>query len=402
MDSPFNRHARRSRQILAGTVLTLSLWTVSYQTALGQTVPYKVLSDAGAGFFGHGRTSPNPDTLKAVCIGLTGPNNSTEGRHLQCGVALAVEEANERGGYRGIPYEVVFRPDDGPWGVAAKQVVHLTYDDNVWAILGALDGHHAHLAELVAAKAWIPVVTPSASDRTIDYANVPWVFRCFPDDGKQARALVGHAKRRGYKRIIALTEGDRESRVAWERLQDAAKSAKHPFSLQIEYDPYDPTSVIPRIEHEPADAFVVWGHPDGVIPIIRAIRKLGNDAPILGPALLATPEFAEKTRGLGDIVIAAPFDLNGNGDAALKTFYRRYADYSGMPPSLVALFAYDATRMVQAAIEKAGLNRARIRDELAGISFEGLALEIRFDELGGNLAKPVLVSLREGQWVCLD
>jgi ABC-type branched-subunit amino acid transport system substrate-binding protein len=370
-------------------------------SALGQTPPYRTLSEDGAGFFGHGRESQDPDSLSAVRIGLTGPGKTVDGLHLQYGAALAIEDANRRGGYRGVPYEVIFRPDDGPWGTAAKQVVQLTYEDDVWAILGSLDGQHAHLAELIAAKAWIPVVTPWASDRTVDYANVPWVFRCAPDDGRQALALIRHASQQGYKHTIVLSEGDRESRTGWERLRDAARWERHHFTLHIEYDPYNPTAILPRLERVTADAFIIWGKAQGALSLIRDIRKLGITAPVLGPILLATPEFANGAHELGDIVVVAPYHLNEDSSER-RAFYERYMDKTGMPPSPVALYAYDATRLIQAAIENAGLNRARIRDELARTSFDGLVGNIHFDTLGGNPAEPELMTLRLGEWISLE
>jgi hypothetical protein len=39
---------------------------------------------------------------------------------------------------------------------------------------------------------------------------------------------------------------------------------------------------------------------------------------------------------------------------------------------------------------------------LAGMSFDGLAGEINFDDLGGNTAKPVLMKLEQGKWVCSE
>ena len=96
---------------------------------------YRDLSREGAGFYGPGREQEAPDTLSVVRIGLTGPEKSRAGRHLRRGVALALEEANAAGGYRGLPYQVVFRPDDGPWGAVAQQAVHLAYQDQVWAII---------------------------------------------------------------------------------------------------------------------------------------------------------------------------------------------------------------------------------------------------------------------------
>ena len=389
-----------NRRILTVQILSLALLLLAASPGFGQTIPYRTFSEAGAAFYGHGRELEAPPDLRSVRIGLIGPEKGRAGMHLKNGTAMAVKEANTQGGYRGLPFEVVFRPNDGPWGMGAKQAVRLTYEDEVWAILGALDGHHAHLAELIAAKAWIPVVTPSASDLTIDYANVPWVFRCMPDDAQQAGMLVRHAGRRGYKRTVVLSEGERESRNGWERLLDASQRERFPFILHVEYDPLHPTTILPRLQHVELDALIIWGRPESVLPLIHALRKMGITAPVLGPSLLATPSFAEEARGLQDITVVAPYDMSRD-DPDRIDFYQAYVQHTGLPPSPIAIYAYDATRMIIQAIGRAGLNRTRIRDELAHMSFDGLAGAIQFDTLGGNRAEPVLMTCTAGEWVCL-
>ncbi len=369
--------------------------------AHAQTSPYRALSGAGVGFLGDGRELREPASLEAVRVGVMFPEGKPEGLHLRYGVELAMEEANRHGGYRGLPYEAVVRSDDGPWGIAAKQVVRLAYEDSVWVILGTLDGHHTHLAELIAAKAWVPVVAPWTSDRSVDYANVPWVFRCMIDDGRQARCLVRHAKAREYDRIVVLTEGERESRRGWDRLRDAAREERCGFALHLEYDPRDPESIVPRVCNAGADALIVWGQPERLIPLLRRLRETGVTVPILGPALLLSLSLAESAIDLENILVASPFDLTIRR-SELQAFDRRYREHAGMAPSPVALYAYDCMRMIQQAVERAGLNRARIRDELAGMSFGGLVGRIHFDGLGGNPAEPVLMALVGGKWTSVD
>ena len=55
--------------------------------------------------------------------------------------------------------------------------------------------------------------------------------------------------------------------------------------------------------------------------------------------------------------------------------------------------------LVLDAIARAGLSRARIRDEIAGARFSGLSGEIRFNDLGGNVREPVLLRIEAGRWV---
>jgi len=381
-------------------MLSLALLLLA-SPAVGQTVPYRSFSEAGTGFYGHGRELQVPAGLRSVRIGLTGPEKSREGMHLKNGTALAVQEANAQGGCSGLPFEVVFRPDDGPWGMGAKQIVKLAYEDEVWAILGGLNGGQAHLAELVSAKAWVPIVVPVASDVTIDYANVPWVFRCMPDDSAQAKALLWFAKKKGYRRVCVISEANRESYLGWKRLSDAARHKRYPFALHLEYDPLQPESVLSRFQNAGVDAVIVWGSPESVVILLSALRKAGIGVPVLGPSYLATPFFAEQASSLGEIIVAAPFELTKE-DSRTSSFRDRYLDFAGFPPTPAAFYAYDAAMMVIEAIQRVGLNRCRLRDALADASYEGLTGKVAFNSLGGNLAEPVLVSLQAGKWHRLD
>ena len=382
-----------SYHLLTGILLFIFLLHIS--SALSEQIsPYSDFSDDGVDFYGHGREVNEPKNLKAICIGLIGPDKTPEGKQLQHGVALAVEEANAKGTRRNIPYKIIFRPDDGPWGIAAKQVVRLSYEDKVWVILGTLEGRKAHLAELISAKAWVPVITPCAIDRSIDYANVPWVFRCMPDDSRQAHALLRHARACGYKRLVVLTEGQREAHTGFLRIKDASKQQRYPIAMQMEYIPHNPTAILPRLRNIAMDALLIWGNPQSVLPLLCELRKTNINVPVLLPSLLATPEIIQKGKTVGNITVAAPFDLSRN-DAQILAFRKKYQQRTKTLPSPIAFFAYDATRMAITAIERAGLNRVRIRDELARMSFEGITGKIHFDSLGGNPAEPVLMTIKK-------
>ena len=367
---------------------------------------YRDLSASDTGFHGPGRELPDPTGLTSVRIGVLAPGRTEAGERLREGVALAVEEANARGGYRGLPYEVVFRADDGPWGMGAKQVTALAYEDSTWVIVGGLEGGDAHLAELVVAKLWVPVVTPTAGDLSIDYANVPWVFRCFPSDDRQARLLLGWAAAHGCARVVVFAEDDREGLTGTRRLSEAAESGPVELVGPRAFRPHLAGEAVDPAELAAADAAVVWARPDAAITMLREIRRSGFVGPVLAPAsfLSAAVESSGETwgstesEGAGEIVVAAALDP-GRTDSAWLDFASRYRRHYGRSPDAVSLFSYDAACLTLAAIERAGLNRARIRDELADTAHEGIAGMFRFDGLGGASLEPVLVTRQGGSWV---
>jgi branched-chain amino acid transport system substrate-binding protein len=318
-------------------------------------------------------------------------------------IGMALEEANQRGGFHqgnspGIPYEMVFRGDDGPWGVAANQVVKMAYEDQVWTIIGGLDGQHTHAAELVVAKAWVPVISPAAIDSTIEYANVPWVFRVAPSDSSQAEALLEYARGRGYRELAVLSETQRDAYSGFKRLEEYSKKMRIPLASHLEYSAVNPEAVVPRLQDLTVDGVIIWGSEDAALVIIQAMRNAGIRVPVLGPSNLATPEMALKAPKSGKVVVASPFDFTRD-DYDLQAFMSRFEKHSGVQATWVAVYCYDVARLVIQSIEKAGLNRARIRDGMSGTSFQGLTGRIGFNQLGGNDSRPVLMSLEAGGWV---
>ncbi|MFC2075686.1 ABC transporter substrate-binding protein [candidate division KSB1 bacterium] len=363
--------------------------------------PYRMLRQEGAGFHGRVQETVDPRSLDSIRIGLLLPPVGPGAEAVRAGVAKAVAEANDRGGYQGVPFETVFRSDNGPWGIAAKQIAAFRYEDNVWAILGGLDGHKTHLAELVAAKTWIPVVSPTATDLSIDYANVPWVFRLAPDDVRRAAVILDQAGRNGWRSLIIFRQGDRESRTGVDRLLEEANRRRQPPARVIEYEPQGMEGIADLFDGLPDgsfDAAVVWGQPAGTIAMMERIRRYSRDIPILIPA-------AETLVGLGK----ASFEPGIIIAAALPEPLRRSEEYRRFRAEIEltngpvfhpwAAFGYDAARMVIHAIETGGLNRPRIRERLADIKFHGLSGIISFDSLGGSTLTPTPVRWDNGRWV---
>ncbi|MBD3856793.1 MAG: ABC transporter substrate-binding protein [Acidobacteria bacterium] len=145
------------------------------------TEPYKTFFLEPNEYRGYGRHIPEPEHVDSVKIGFLGPIEATVsvatggasheeplGRKMLQGAQLAIEHANARGGYRGskTPYELVVRNDNGLWGASGNEIVHLAYRENVWAILGTIDGANSHIAIRVALKAEVPMMNTGDTDPT--------------------------------------------------------------------------------------------------------------------------------------------------------------------------------------------------------------------------------------------
>ena len=99
--------------------------------------------------------------LKEVRIGFLGPLEGSIivslGKQMLQGSMLAIEEANKKGGYKGIPFKLMIHNDVGLWGAAANEVVKMD-DESVWAWLGSIDDIVSHVAIRATLKLEIPML----------------------------------------------------------------------------------------------------------------------------------------------------------------------------------------------------------------------------------------------------
>ncbi len=178
---------------------TVGLALAFIAPALCQEKPYFDPNHRPRTFEGPGLDDPEPADVREVLIGYFGPADPAHpvGGMLWQGAALAIEEANAGGGYRGRPFRLAPVWDENPWTGGAARLVRLVYVEKVWAIIGGIDGATTHLAEQVVAKALLPLVNPAGTDRGIHGANVPWIFSCVPPDQELAPPLARALRQRG-------------------------------------------------------------------------------------------------------------------------------------------------------------------------------------------------------------
>jgi branched-chain amino acid transport system substrate-binding protein len=319
-----------------------------------------------------------------VRLGLLVPSGEL-GLAARRGAELAVETANREGGFRGRPFELVVRSVEGPWGSGSSKITALVFDESVWAILGPLHGRSAHLAEQVAAKGHVALVSPWASDPTLTQANVPWFFRCVPDDRQQATALVHEIFGvRRLDRVLAVVADSYDARVAADAFAAEAGSP-HMVRWPLPETDQDLDSLLDRLEDEEIQGVVLFGPGSRTEALTRRLRARRMGLPVFAP--LSSADLARRGSWRSDVqglfVVAPDPWVTAEGQAFLRTFQAAY----DQAPTAVSAYAYDGLMVIVEAVRQAGLDRQRIRDALADIDY-GAAItgRIRFDAKGNRVA----------------
>lgn len=351
-------------------------------------------------YAGPGREEIAPRDIREVLIGYFGPNTVShpEGGDMWCAASLAIEEANRAGGYRGLPFRLVTGWSDNPWGTGISKVVRMVYVDKVWAVIGGIDGPSTHLAEQVVAKARLTLLSPGSTDKTVNLANVPWMFSCLPADHLQAPILAyAITSRIGQKPFVLISAVDHDSHLFTIELTRSFDKYKLVPSYHFEFNPQekDFSELVNKIVEVRAHALVLIAGPEQSAQVISAVREKNFRGPVFGGPGMGRRTFLEEAgRAAEGVIFPLLYTPRKDSDSFVKKFTSRF----GCRPDYLAAHTYDTANLLIAAIHKAGLNRARIRDAVRELSpWTGVTGTVRWDTLGGNSRNVQLGKIRAGR-----
>jgi ABC-type branched-subunit amino acid transport system substrate-binding protein len=344
--------------------------------------------------------------VEEVRLGLLAPlENNPEmpfGLPMRNGALLALEEANARGGYQGRPFVLMEHNDQAFWGASSNEIVKMD-EEGVWAILGSVDGSSTHIILRVSLKLEIPIVNTASTDPTVTETNLPWIVRTFIDDRQQGYALAEYIYEvLGLKRIGILRVNARYGRMGVVELADAARRLGNPVALQTKYErgSQDFSQQLRMLQAANVEGIVLWGEAPEAGQILRQMRAAGMAQPVFGGDRLVTEELLQIAGPAAEGLVATYTYDPTRADPRLEVFRKNFRQRFGEEPDHFAVHAYDGMNLLIEAIQKAGLNRGRIRDALTEYTeYDGIAGRAILDATHNNIAPPTLALVREGRFV---
>jgi len=361
------------------------------------------------GFYGAGREEPPPAGLKEVRIGFLGPLDGSiivpYGKQMLNGATLALEEANKKGGYRGLPFKMMVHNDVGLWGAAANEIVKMD-DEGVWAWLGSIDDIVSHVAIRVTLKLEIPMVCTGDPDPTFTETNIPWVVRVIPDDRQSCYALANYIfKLNSKSRVAVIRVNNRYGRVGTVHFNKTATRLGYPIVIEERFKDGETvfTEQIERVKKSRPDAIVIWGNPKESALVLQQVRAAGLNQPVYCSDRIVNPEFLQLAGKLAEGVMTTCQYDPGSDRPKLAAFVAAYKKRFGMDPDVFAVHAYDGMNLIIESVHKAGLNRVLIRDVLTDLKtfqgYEGASGKIIFDATWNNIRPIYWAKINNGEFV---
>lgn len=128
--------------------------------------PYAQVGENGVRYAGPKLPDEIADDLK---IGVFGPHADELVRSPEITRMLSTLNGTSK------HFSLIAIPSESSWGKASSDLVKAVYQEHVVALI-ALDRPSSHLAEQIAVKSFVPVLSIS-SDRSLTSTNIPWIFR---------------------------------------------------------------------------------------------------------------------------------------------------------------------------------------------------------------------------------
>src|SRR6476661_6055981 len=209
-----------------------------------------------------------------------------------------------------------------------------------------------------------------------------WLFRFIPSDSANGQDLARFASSLGHKRAAILYENNSYGRG----LADSFRRAFRGEIASLEPVAVDGKEVEPYLAylklHEPGLIFVAGSDGSG-LEILREARRQGIRSEFLGGDGWAG--VTADTATAEGVYVGAPFSAD-DPRPEVAEFVRAFRAKFGRDPNSFAALAYDATMVIAQAIERAGPDRAAIRDYLGSMqeadAYQGLTGRIVFQQTG--------------------
>jgi branched-chain amino acid transport system substrate-binding protein len=342
-------------------------------------------------------------------LSLTGSLNN-ESKQTQQGYELWKEFVNNAGGIKvgGKSYQVDIKyyDDEGKQDKTGQLADRLIKEDKVNFILGPYGTDGTKTVSAIVEQNKIPMVEGNGAAEAIFSQGYKYTFGVLSPAGNYLKGVVEAlaAQNPKPKTVAILSANDSFSVEVADSTKKLAE--KNGFQVVI-YEKYpngetNLTSQVSKVKDSNAEVLLNSGHFNEAVALVKAAKEL-KYSPVamgfsVGPGL---PAFVDNLKTDANFVMSGAQwtpAVKYKGDDVFSTSQRYYDEFKkrwGNDPSYQAADGTACGIAFQKAIEKAGtLDPAKVRDALAGLDVTTFYGQIKFDERGANIYKPMVVE----QW----
>jgi branched-chain amino acid transport system substrate-binding protein len=337
-----------------------------------------------------------------IRIGFTPP---VTGQHAASGAfqvkaaKLAVKEINAAGGVNGkkIDLRIVDNQSTNPGALAALNKA--VEQDKVLAVIGYLYSTQVFAAADAIKNFGVPTFIGATNIALTNQGN-PWLFRVRPDDSVAAGAMVKYIKDdTKFTKIGLLHDQDAFGTGGADLVEKAAKAAGLTIVRREKSTTgaKDFTAELLAFKNAGAEILIFYGHQEATALLQRQMRQLGSPFKFLGSPSAASRDSLNLAREAAEGIWAVVDFVPGRSEVN-RRFAEAYKKEYNEEYDNISIWTYDGLKILTAAIQKVGEDRAKIRETiLATQGYEGVQGTFSFTPNGDGLSEVSIVEIEKGQ-----
>jgi branched-chain amino acid transport system substrate-binding protein len=349
-----------------------------------------------------------------AAVSVTG-KYSTNGKHTMNGYNLAIETINAAGGVEvaGKTYklDIVYYDDESTPARGAQLAERLISQDGIKFLLGPYSSGLTRAIAPITEKYGIPMVEGNGASRSLFTQGYKYLFAVLSTSEQYLASAISLAAEKATAEgrqpqdltVAIAVENDPFSQDVRAGVIDDAST----FGMKVVIDDKlpkelnDMSATLTKVKAVKPDILIVSGHSKGAATAIKQISDMKVDVPILALTHCEAADVIGKFGAKADYTLCATQwaetmsysdDLFGSAADYAKTFE---AKFGYVPPYQAAESSASVQTFVDAFQRAGSFETDAVRDALAATDMETFYGNIKFDESGKNIAKPM--ALRQVQ-----
>ena len=351
--------------------------------------------------------------ILGAAVSLTG-KYSTNGKHTKNGYDLAAKRINEMGGVtvggKSYKIKIVYYDDESTPARAAQLAERLIQQDGVKFMLGPYSSGLTKAMAPVTERHKIPMIEANGASRSLFTKGYRYLFALLSSADQYLASAVdllaeksaALGKSPDQMKLALAMENDPFSQDVRLGVEEAAK--RH--GMQIVIDDKlpktldDMSATLNKVKAVRPDGLFVSGHAKGAATAARQLEQFQVDVPMVAMTHCDSAQIEQKTPAGAEYVLCArqwqkqltykdDDGVFGDGLDFARLFNEAY-DYE--PPYQAAESAAAVQVWADAFKRAQSFDPEKLRDVIAETKMQTFYGNVKFDESGKNIAKPMVMS----------
>jgi branched-chain amino acid transport system substrate-binding protein len=346
--------------------------------------------------------APNKTLALGVLLPVSGPNAAL-GATASAGVQMAVDEWNAQGGVLGATLLPSLADGQCAADPAVTAAQHLFRQEGVHYLVGEVCSAASIPVAALAEQQGVVQISPASTAPKVtlndDGTTKAYVFRACFMDPFQGNVMANFALGQQLQRAF----------VIWDQSSDYSRGLANNFISAFEKgggtvvgqeayaaETQDFAALLARVAAQAPQVLFVPDMAQRVNLIARQAKAQKLAAVLMGGDGWEGDLDLETLEGGYYSTHFSPLTTRAETQAWIARYRAKYS----RAPDAIAALAYDATNLLLTAIRQTGADDpARVKDTLAGLTFDGITGRISFDAQHNPVKSAVIMQVRAGQRV---